>query len=84
MPKTYKIALIPGDGTGPEVLTEAVKALVDWAFNYPYCYCQVVTATDVTNPASRRLLEKLGAKLVLENEQSTSWEFVNERKNYSL
>ena len=65
-------------------MTEAVKALVDWAFNYPYCYCQVVTATDVTNLASRRLLEKLGAKLVLENEQSTSWEFVNERKNYSL
>jgi len=27
MPKTYKIALIPGDGTGPEALTEAVKAL---------------------------------------------------------
>ena len=27
MAKTYKIALLPGDGTGPEVLTEAVKAL---------------------------------------------------------
>ena len=28
MGKTYKIALIPGDGTGPEVVREAVKALV--------------------------------------------------------
>jgi 3-isopropylmalate dehydrogenase len=25
--KTYKIAVIPGDGTGPEVITEAVKVL---------------------------------------------------------
>lgn len=27
MPKTYRIAVIPGDGTGPEVVTEALKAL---------------------------------------------------------
>jgi 3-isopropylmalate dehydrogenase len=27
MGKTYKIAVIPGDGTGPEVITEAVKVL---------------------------------------------------------
>jgi 3-isopropylmalate dehydrogenase len=27
MPKTYKIAVIPGDGTGPEVTAEAVKVL---------------------------------------------------------
>jgi 3-isopropylmalate dehydrogenase len=27
MPKTYKIAVIPGDGTGPEVVGEAVKVL---------------------------------------------------------
>lgn len=27
MAKTYKIAVIPGDGTGPEVITEAVKVL---------------------------------------------------------
>jgi 3-isopropylmalate dehydrogenase len=25
MSKTYKIALIPGDGTGPEVIAEGVK-----------------------------------------------------------
>ena len=27
MAKTYKIALIPGDGTGPEVVKEAVKVI---------------------------------------------------------
>ncbi len=27
MAKTYKIAVIPGDGTGPEVIAEAVKVL---------------------------------------------------------
>ncbi len=27
MPNTYRIAVIPGDGTGPEVVNEAVKAL---------------------------------------------------------
>ena len=52
-------------------MTEAVKALVDWAFTHPYC--QVVTATEVTNPASRRLLEKLGAQLTEENKESSTW-----------
>jgi ribosomal-protein-alanine N-acetyltransferase len=64
-------------------MTEAINALVDWAFKYPYCYCQAVTATEVRNPASRRLLEKLGTKLIFEEETSTSWEFINKRKNYS-
>src|SRR5438093_11752338 len=27
MPKTYKIAVLPGDGTGPEVTAEALKVL---------------------------------------------------------
>ena len=27
MAKTYKIAVMPGDGTGPEVTVEAVKVL---------------------------------------------------------
>jgi RimJ/RimL family protein N-acetyltransferase len=54
--------------------SEAVQALVNWALRYPFC--KVVTATEVENPASRRLLEKLGARLVTEDETSTSWEFV--------
>jgi RimJ/RimL family protein N-acetyltransferase len=54
-------------------MTEAVKALVDWALQHPFC--NKVTATTVENPASRRLLEKLGARLVAEDETATSWEF---------
>ena len=27
MSKTYKIAVLPGDGTGPEVTREAVKVI---------------------------------------------------------
>lgn len=54
-------------------MSEAVEALVDWALGHPFC--KRVTATTVENPASRRLLEKLGATLLAEEEASTSWEF---------
>ena len=54
-------------------MTETIKALVTWAFQQPIC--NIITATAVENPASRRLLEKLGARLVAEDGISTSWEF---------
>jgi RimJ/RimL family protein N-acetyltransferase len=54
-------------------MSEAIRVLVDWALEQPSC--NMVTASEVENPASRRLLEKLGANLVAENETSTSWEF---------
>ena len=54
-------------------MSEAVKALVDWALQHPFC--NRVTATTVENPASRRLLEKLGAHLLADDKGSTSWEF---------
>jgi ribosomal-protein-alanine N-acetyltransferase len=54
-------------------MSEAVSALVEWALQQPPC--KKVTATTVENPASRRLLEKLGAHLVAEDETTTSWEF---------
>ena len=52
-------------------MSEAVRALVDWALGHPLC--QRVTASAVENPASRRLLEKIGARLLAEDELSTSW-----------
>jgi RimJ/RimL family protein N-acetyltransferase len=61
---------------GKGYMLEAVQALIDWAFTHPFC--SVVTATEVENPASRGLLEKLGAQLVRETDRSTSWEI---RKN---
>jgi GNAT superfamily N-acetyltransferase len=53
-------------------MSEAVQALIDWAFTHPFC--RVITATEVENPASKRLLEKLGAQLVGGTATSTSWE----------
>jgi RimJ/RimL family protein N-acetyltransferase len=54
-------------------MTETVRALVNWALDQPAC--QIVTAIEVKNPASRRLLEKLGAHLVSKDAAFTSWKF---------
>ena len=53
-------------------MSEAVQALIGWAFAHPFC--KTITATEVENPASKRLLEKLGAVQVDDNDKSTSWE----------
>jgi [ribosomal protein S5]-alanine N-acetyltransferase len=52
-------------------MTEAVRGLVDWAFAHPFCI--TVTATTVKNPASNRLLEKLGAQCVGPDGKNMSW-----------
>jgi ribosomal-protein-alanine N-acetyltransferase len=57
---------------GKGYMSEAVQALIDWAFTHPLC--KAITATEVENPASKRLLERLGAQLVSVSEHSTSWE----------
>jgi RimJ/RimL family protein N-acetyltransferase len=57
---------------GKGYMGEAVRGLIDWAFTHPFC--NVITATEVENPASKRLLERLGARLVSVSEHSTSWE----------
>ncbi|HSB02701.1 MAG TPA: GNAT family N-acetyltransferase [Anaerolineales bacterium] len=57
---------------GQGYMSEAIQALIDWAFTHSFC--SVITASEVENPASRRLLERLGARLVSSSEHSTSWE----------
>ena len=52
-------------------MSEAVQSLIDWAFTHPFC--NIVTATEVYNPASKRLLEKLGAIQTEDNQKFTSW-----------
>lgn len=59
-------------------MSEAVQVLIEWAFAHPFC--RTITATEVYNPASKRLLEKLGAVQTEDNEKFTSWEF---RKQYN-
>ena len=52
-------------------MTEAIRALTDWAFSYPFC--RGITATTVINPASSRVLEKLGAQLLESRENESDW-----------
>ena len=65
-----------GYGTAPEYrskgyMTEAVRALCDWAFSHPFV--SAVTATTISNPASDRVLEKVGGQIVRVDEKSTNW-----------
>jgi [ribosomal protein S5]-alanine N-acetyltransferase len=55
-------------------MTEAVRGLVDWAFTHPFC--KTITATTIKNPASNRLLEKLGAQLVEQIDGSVTWKII--------
>ncbi len=52
-------------------MMEAVEALINWAFENPLC--EGITATTVKNPASNRLLEKLGAQIIDQDEEGISW-----------
>jgi RimJ/RimL family protein N-acetyltransferase len=56
---------------GKGYMTEAVRALCDWAFEHPGC--RAVTATTAVNPASDRVLEKVGAVIVAQDEKSVNW-----------
>lgn len=56
---------------GKGYMSEAVQSLIDWAFQHPFCTC--ITATEVKNLASRRLLERLGGQLVNASDHATSW-----------
>ena len=68
--KTYNIALIPGDGTGPEVVREGVKVLEaagsKFGFKYAFTNFDLVRLSATIfewNKASARVLEKNGFKL---------------------
>jgi len=59
-------------------MSEAVQALIDWAFTHSFC--KAITATEVDSPASKRLLEKLGAIQTESNNKFTSWVIKKEPK----
>jgi [ribosomal protein S5]-alanine N-acetyltransferase len=52
-------------------MTEAAGALCDWALSHPEC--TAVVANTVKNPASDRVLEKLGGHIYKQNSESHSW-----------
>ncbi len=56
---------------GQGYTTEALRALCTWAFRDPAC--RAVTATTVVNPASNRILHKVGAQIVNAHEGQMDW-----------
>ena len=53
--------------------TEAARALVAWAFEEPTCKSIVAVNVQKDNPASSRILEKLGMTVYEETEDGLSW-----------
>lgn len=56
---------------GQGYTTEALRALCTWAFSDPAC--RAITATTVVNPASNRILHKVGAQIVDAREGKMDW-----------
>ncbi len=57
---------------GQGFATEAVRALIEWALRQPNVR-QVKAGCDADNYASRRVLEKLGMKLVAQDGDKLQW-----------
>lgn len=53
--------------------TEAVRALIGWAFRNPRCTAVTARVTDKANPASIRVLQKCLMELVHEDEEGSYW-----------
>jgi RimJ/RimL family protein N-acetyltransferase len=67
---------------GQGYMPEAVRGLCEWAFSHPFV--SAVTATTVKNPASNRVLEKVGAQLVSQDETSANWKIYPHSTNKTL
>ena len=53
--------------------TEAVRAMIAWAFLNPDCRSVVAPDTAKSNPASNRVLEKVGMHVYAETDDTLSW-----------
>jgi len=54
-------------------MTEAVRALIAWAFCEPACRAVIAPGTLKTNPASNRVLAKAGMAVYAETPDALSW-----------
>ncbi len=61
--------------------TEAVNRLIQWAFKDPRCQRIIAQGTRKDNPASNRILEKVGMKIYQETTGTYSWAL--DRTDYS-
>lgn len=64
------------DHRGQGFATEAVRAMVDWAFQQPICHT-VVAETLKNNIASMRVMEKVGMHVFDETEEILAWRIDN-------
>jgi ribosomal-protein-alanine N-acetyltransferase len=58
---------------GQGYMTEAVRALIDWAFQHDFCKAVIAPNTLKSNPASNRVLEKAGMSVYAQDKTSLSW-----------
>jgi GNAT superfamily N-acetyltransferase len=54
-------------------ITEAARALIAWAFEHPACRYVIAPGTRKDNPASNRVLAKLGMQVYAETGETLSW-----------
>jgi len=54
-------------------MTEAVRALIGWAFQHPRCRSIVAPGTRRENIASNRVLEKVGMRVSGETDEALDW-----------
>ncbi|MBV9958551.1 MAG: GNAT family N-acetyltransferase [Acidobacteria bacterium] len=54
-------------------VTEAVRAMIAWAFREPECLFVTAPHTARSNPASNRVLEKAGMRVYHQTETELFW-----------
>ncbi|MEW5959231.1 MAG: GNAT family N-acetyltransferase [Chloroflexota bacterium] len=59
--------------------TEAVRALIEWAFQAPDCISIIAAETLKTNVPSQRVLAKVGMAVYDETPESLSWRLTREQ-----
>jgi ribosomal-protein-alanine N-acetyltransferase len=64
---------IDPSGQGKGYTTEAVRALMDWAFEEPDCKSIIAPDTKKWNVASNRILEKVGMHVYNETDDALFW-----------
>jgi RimJ/RimL family protein N-acetyltransferase len=58
---------------GQGFMTETVRAMIDWAFTHSFCRSVFAAGVMKSNPASSRVLEKVGMQIYEETADTLSW-----------
>ena len=53
--------------------TEAVRVMIEWAFDAPECIAVIAAEVDKANSASIRILEKVGMSIYRETNDNLYW-----------